>query len=443
MLRSTIWLTLASALTASAVAQTPTFQPYSGTPQNAGVYRVATGTLLQASAQGPGGYLGGGDVVYANDAFSGHFNTTGMGFLNVDSGVLATDANAGGFSVGANREFYEIKSFDFSYCTDAPSEAFTFTFYDSFVPCTDPAGPTTTLIATIPTSGLPGSSNGSVQCFTVTIDLSGGSEFCIQGDGGSLNPGWDDDVALDSFGWGYQSTSGATTVGAIMAGDPSHTPGVMNRGSGTYYHLPAETRNTGLGTDDQWWTDDPTLVGGPGCYDFGGYSNPSGPATPQDVPYASFYLVLRAGLVDCSSPQIGTAYCDPAIPHSRGIPTTILAFGSDQASANDVTLVAVDMPFNQFGFFICSRTPGFFPNPGMSQGIFCLGGDTGRFNQPALVGFSGTDGTISATIDMTVMPTNPVQAVMPGQSWYFQCWHRDQNPTTTSNFSNGLEVVFL
>jgi hypothetical protein len=30
---------------------------------------------------------------------------------------------------------------------------------------------------------------------------------------------------------------------------------------------------------------------------------------------------------------------------------------------------------------------------------------------------------------------------MVGDTWNFQCWFRDANPMTTSNFSDAIEVV--
>ena len=42
---------------------------------------------------------------------------------------------------------------------------------------------------------------------------------------------------------------------------------------------------------------------------------------------------------------------------------------------------------------------------------------------------------------MMAHPQNPVSA-QPGEAWYFQCWHRDANPTTTSNFTDAVSVTF-
>ena len=33
-------------------------------------------------------------------------------------------------------------------------------------------------------------------------------------------------------------------------------------------------------------------------------------------------------------------------------------------------------------------------------------------------------------------------AVQPGESWNFQCWHRDLNPNPTSNFSDAVTILF-
>ena len=46
-------------------------------------------------------------------------------------------------------------------------------------------------------------------------------------------------------------------------------------------------------------------------------------------------------------------------------------------------------------------------------------------------------------IDLTAIPTpTGTTSAMAGDTWNFQCWHRDANPTATSNFTNGYRVVF-
>ena len=35
-----------------------------------------------------------------------------------------------------------------------------------------------------------------------------------------------------------------------------------------------------------------------------------------------------------------------------------------------------------------------------------------------------------------------VIAIQSGETWNFQAWFRDSNPTATSNFTDGLEIQF-
>ena len=118
----------------------------------------------------------------------------------------------------------------------------------------------------------------------------------------------------------------------------------------------------------------------------------------------------------------------------------IQAVGSNVASANDLTLTTFDLPMNQFGYYLCSQTQGLIMTPGGSMGNLCLGGSIGRFAW--LAQNSGPSGEISTVIDLTSMPTNPSTPVMAGQSWNFQLWYRDFFFSTTSNFSEAIEVLY-
>ena len=89
-----------------------------------------------------------------------------------------------------------------------------------------------------------------------------------------------------------------------------------------------------------------------------------------------------------------------------------------------------------------SRNQSFIPNPGGSQGNLCVGGGTGRYLSQ--VGNSGFVGSFSISVDTSAIP-QPTMTVpaLPGETWNFQCWYRDQNPGNTSNFSRGYSVTFL
>jgi hypothetical protein len=139
-----------------------------------------------------------------------------------------------------------------------------------------------------------------------------------------------------------------------------------------------------------------------------------------------------------------TRYCTPANPNSTGHPGRMIAAGSNTLVANDLTLVANWLPQSSFGYFLTSRTQTHVVGPGGSQGDLCVGGLVGRFVGPGQILSSGTAGSISLAIDLTQMP-QPAGSVaaQPGETWNFQAWHRDANPTPTSNFTDAVSVLFL
>ncbi|MCP3915997.1 MAG: hypothetical protein GY711_10615 [bacterium] len=158
----------------------------------------------------------------------------------------------------------------------------------------------------------------------------------------------------------------------------------------------------------------------------------SGTSVPNGYDFDDIRITAETG------GAIGMSYCGPAIPNSSGQPGLISASGSTLISQNNVTLTAEALPAGQFGYFLAGETQGFFNPPG-SQGIICLAGNIGRYNQAANI-IQGPMGSI--TIDLTAIPVNPPTAVASGETWNFQCWYRDNNPTVTSNFTDGISIQF-
>jgi hypothetical protein len=91
-------------------------------------------------------------------------------------------------------------------------------------------------------------------------------------------------------------------------------------------------------------------------------------------------------------------------------------------------------------------------NPAGSQGVLCLGGSVGRFNQ--LVGQADAAGTYTIctqgcapqrtfSLNQIPQPTGAV-AVAAGETWRFQCWFRDSQPggPPTSNFTHARQLTF-
>ena len=139
--------------------------------------------------------------------------------------------------------------------------------------------------------------------------------------------------------------------------------------------------------------------------------------------------------------EFGTNYCGPAVVNSSGASATLSGAGSTSVSVNDLTLTASGLPANQFSFIINSQTQGFVVGPGGSQGNICLSGSVGRFNNQLMN--SGPGGSYSIVVDLTAIPqpTGAV-AVMAGETYNFQAWFRDNNPASTSNFTDGLSITF-
>lgn len=134
--------------------------------------------------------------------------------------------------------------------------------------------------------------------------------------------------------------------------------------------------------------------------------------------------------------MLASRFCSPANVNSTGEPAVLDAIGSNSVAADDLTLIANQIPSGKFGMFIVSQTTGMTVPPG-SQGLLCLTGNIGRFNSNIFQGPTG-----SVQVNLGSIPVNPPVAVLPGDTWHFQCWYRDSNPARTSNFTDALSITF-
>ena len=193
--------------------------------------------------------------------------------------------------------------------------------------------------------------------------------------------------------------------------------------------------------------------------DLSGPFEPAGIYRPDDYPncwcsddWLDFFLAgLTPGTMNPSSScapancgggggPVGTNYCGPANSNSSGLPGEIAAFGLDTVADNDLRLDATQLPSNQFGYFINSQTQGFVNPPG-SQGNLCLSGQIGRHSASVLN--TGSAGEFSLQLDLTNIPTpgGPV-SIAAGETWNWQAWYRDANPSSTNNFTDGINIPF-
>ena len=133
--------------------------------------------------------------------------------------------------------------------------------------------------------------------------------------------------------------------------------------------------------------------------------------------------------------------CTP-IANSGGTVGSLLPGGYD-GPGNTLGLTVTGLAAGSVGYVLTSRQPGFSSLPGGSSGNLCLAGAIGRYvGANARVANGAGSFTVTANLAALPQPLGPV-GVQPGDTWYFQCWHRDQSPTgPTSNFTASLAASF-
>lgn len=156
-------------------------------------------------------------------------------------------------------------------------------------------------------------------------------------------------------------------------------------------------------------------------------------------------------LANCGGPapfKLGEMYCTSAgywPGASKGFGGTF-ATGSLVVSDNDFTLHAAQLQPNAPGIFIVSRGPGYTNFTTTFVGIWgqlCLGGSIGRFTAPNQVFVSDMNGSASLSVDLQLFPqSTQFAAVQPGETWYFQAWHRLSNSVFSASLSNPMRLTF-
>lgn len=136
-------------------------------------------------------------------------------------------------------------------------------------------------------------------------------------------------------------------------------------------------------------------------------------------------------------PFIGSDYCS-SNPNSTGATAMLVGSGSATLAADSLTLNVANLPVSQVGYFLLSDAQGNVPGFGGSQGVLCLGAPILRFATDILK--ADASGQVSFAVDFGALPGGTV--FQAGETWNFQLWYRDVNPTSTSNTSNGLAVTF-
>ena len=131
---------------------------------------------------------------------------------------------------------------------------------------------------------------------------------------------------------------------------------------------------------------------------------------------------------------VGTSVCS-TLANSTGMPAEISGFGSPIVADDRLWLRAVNVPAGQFGLFYFGTGSASQSFPSPNQGTLCVGGNLVR--APVLQTCS--DGTAEYRLPLDSGVGGAVFS--PGNTWRFQLWFRDVNPTVTSNTTDATSVL--
>ncbi|MEM8710303.1 MAG: cellulase family glycosylhydrolase [Planctomycetota bacterium] len=143
--------------------------------------------------------------------------------------------------------------------------------------------------------------------------------------------------------------------------------------------------------------------------------------------------------------EVGELIC---LGEANSTGTFARTYGTGSASvvSNSLTLSTQNLPLHSVGFYNASMGFHVVENPAGSLGDLCIaGGPIGRFLAPGQLQNSGAMGSVSLTIDLTQLPQPQASITgVPGDTWYFQFWHRDSlGGIPFSHFSSALRVRLL
>ena len=143
-----------------------------------------------------------------------------------------------------------------------------------------------------------------------------------------------------------------------------------------------------------------------------------------------------AGIASVSgSCNPGTLRICEAQANSTGQPATLTSTGSSSLSANDLQLVASDLPSSTVGLFFYGSGTTSLP---VGNGTLCIGGTIRRLP----VEFATPTGTMTHALDTSAAgsPSGPITA---GTTWGFQAWFRDNTAGgALFNLTEAVAIAF-
>ena len=137
---------------------------------------------------------------------------------------------------------------------------------------------------------------------------------------------------------------------------------------------------------------------------------------------------------------LGESYCSSTL-NSSGQAATISAQGSAAVADNLLTLHVSGLPTDQPACLLVSESADFVPGWAGGQGNLCLGAPITRLMACCGMALDTGLGEVWVSPDLAALPSGLV--ILPGETWRFQLWFRDENPQATSNTSDGIALSFL
>jgi|GEM_PF-3042637 len=133
--------------------------------------------------------------------------------------------------------------------------------------------------------------------------------------------------------------------------------------------------------------------------------------------------------------SVGSAHCTAA-PNSVGAGANIKAVGSPVVAADDLHLLVQGAPPQTFGLFFFASNPTQLP---LGEGFLCATGSLRRLPPPLQ---SDPDGNRLRKLLLSQPPAAGL--LLPGSTWSFQYWYRDQAGGPSGfNLSDAVAVSLL
>lgn len=152
-----------------------------------------------------------------------------------------------------------------------------------------------------------------------------------------------------------------------------------------------------------------------------------------DVSAAATLSLRATGEAPCGF----ETYCT-SNPNSTGQVAELQVSGSANVADAELEFTVSGLPAGKVGFLVLSQGETYTTTYRGNQGGLCLTAPFIRLGQTTMI--ASPAGTASTALDFGALPNG--LTFMPGSTWRFQYWYRDQNPAPTWNSSNAVRTRF-